>query len=249
MAPQPPYSPSASTPVRPPATGSARVNVGPTERLLSAGIGGLAASLGLLRGGVSGIALALTGGALVYRGVSGHCPINEAVGRDTSQVGSQARAVEVHASVTVNRPRSEVYAMWRKLENLPRFMEHIEEVTDRGAGRSHWRARVPQGIGAIEWDAELVEEREGSALAWRSLPGADIDNAGVVRFQDAPGERGTEVHAQISYRPPAGQIGSTVGRWLDPVLSQMIKEDIRRFKHVAEAGEIPTIEGQPSGRD
>jgi len=236
-------------PVAPPAEGTSHVNVHEVERIVSAAAGGLLAAYGLTRGSLGGAALAALGSVLVYRGASGHCPGYAALGVDTAGYDANAWAVEVHASVTVNAPRQEVYARWRELERLPTFMEHVESVVDLGAGRSRWRARAPKGLGRIEWDAEIVEDRKGEALAWRSLPGADVDNAGVVRFEDAPGDRGTEVHARIAYRPPAGALGGAVARWMDPVLSQTVKEDVRRFKRLIETGEVPTIEGQSSGRD
>lgn len=184
---------------------------------------------------------------MLYRGITGYCPVNEELGRDTTKPGRRTPPIEIETSLTVEQPREEVYAFWRKLENLPRFMQHLSEVRDLGGGRSHWVAPVPGGFGEIEWDAEIEAEDEGRRLAWRSVEGADIANAGEVRFEDAPGGRGTDIHAQISYRPPAGELGQAAARLFNPAFRQMVKEDVRRFKHVAEAGEIPTIDGQPSG--
>jgi uncharacterized membrane protein len=113
---------------------------------------------------------------------------------------------------------------------------------------SHWVARAPRGLTTLEWDAETTEDRENELIAWRSLPDADVDNQGVVRFQDAPDGRGTEVHVSIQYRPLAGAIGDALARLLNPISSQLIKEDLRRFKRLLETGEIPTTEGQPTGR-
>lgn len=241
-------TPFSSIPVHPWPEDSAKINVSLPERFISAGVGGLLAVVGIARGSLGGAALAATGGFLLYRGLSGHCPGFEALGIDTAEHDANAWAVEVHTSVTVNRPRSEVYGMWQDLENLPRFMHHIESVTDLGDGRSRWKARIPTGIGTVEWEARTIEDRDSETIAWRSLPDADVDNAGVVRFQDAPGDNGTEVRAEIAYRPPAGKIGGVLASWLSPALDQMVKEDVRRFKQIVEAGEVPTTEGQTSGR-
>src|SRR5690606_4832794 len=137
--------------------------------------------------------------------------------------------------------------LWWRLENLPRFMHHLRSVRELGGGRSHWVAKGPGPLPDVEWLAEITDEEENEVLAWRSLPGADVTNAGHVRFADAPGG-GTEVRVRISYRAPAGAAGAAVARRLDPVFGQMVKEDVRRFKHLLEAGEVPTTEGQPSGR-
>src|SRR5690606_37981543 len=148
--------------------------------------------------------------------------------------------LDLQTTVTVHAPREEVMAFWRRLENLPRFMQHLAEVREIGAGRSHWVAEVPGGLGTVAWDAEMREEAD--RISWHSVPGSLIENAGEVIFRDAPGGRGTEVRARISYRPPAGRIGRATSQLLTPVFNQMVKEDIRRFKHVMETGEVPTKE-------
>jgi uncharacterized membrane protein len=224
----------------PPVSTSSRINVGSTERIASLAGGALLTYLGLRKFSLSRLGLAATGGALLYRGLTGYCPVNAELGRDTSEMGRGTGPIEVETSLTVNQPRDEVYAFWRQLENLPRFMHHLAEVQERGEGRSHWVARVPKGAGRVEWDARIQSEEEGRRLTWRSVAGAAIDNAGEVRFQEAPGGRGTEIHARIIYRPPAGNVGQAVAQLFNPVFEQMVKEDIRRFKHVIEAGETPT---------
>lgn len=201
---------------------------------------------GMRRSDKVGVALALAGGSLIFRGVTGYCPINDATGRNTA--GKEDVAIEITSSLTINRPRAEVYAFWRQLENLPRFMSHLKDVQQLGPKRSHWVAKLPKGVGVVEWDADLVKEETDTLLAWRSLPGSDIDNAGEVAFVDAIGERGTVVQATISYRPPAGDVGGGVAKLLNPAFEQMVKQDLHAFKQLLETGEVPTIEGQPSGR-
>ena len=225
---------------------SSRPNVGDAERIASAIGGALLALYGLSRRSFGGFALAGLGGVLAYRGTTGHCPAYATLGVSTAD-GATTAPVQIVEAVTVTAPRAEAFAFWRRLENLPRFMYHLKSVRDLGEGRSHWVARGPGPLPELEWLAEVIEERDGEVLAWRSLPGADVVNAGHVRFTDAPGG-GTEVHVRISYHAPGGPAGAAVARRLDPVFGQMVKEDIRRFKHVLETGEVPTIEGQPSGR-
>ena len=212
------------------------------ERFASAVGGTLLTLYGLSRRSVGGFALAGLGGALAYRGATGHFPLLGAGGAEAPA------PVQVVEAMTVRVPRAEAYAFWRRLENLPRFMRHLRSVRDLGDGRSHWVAKGPGPLPDVEWLAELVEEREGEVLAWRSLPGADIVNAGHVRFTDAPGG-GTEVHVRIAYHAPGGSAGAAVARRLDPVFGRLVEEDVRRFAHVLEAREIPTIDGQASGRE
>jgi len=232
-------------PVDPIPSGSSLINVGPAERYLSVGAGALLLTIGLRRGGLGGLLTAALGGVLTYRGATGYCPINSAIGRDTSGEKTETDVVEISKSVTINKPREEVYRFWRQLENLPLFMQHLESVTQTDNLRSHWVAKVSTGnaltraLPAVEWDAEIVEEEENSRLVWRSVPGATVDNSGEVWFMDAPGQQGTQVHAIIKYRAPEGIVGEAVAKLLNPAFGLMIQEDIRRFKRLLEAGEVP----------
>lgn len=214
------------------------INLSDAERLLSMVVGGALGILGWRRSGTSGIAIAAAGAGFLFRGISGFSPLGALLGRDTSARARALRPLDLQTTVTVNASREEVAAFWRHVENLPLFMRHLAEVRQVGEGRSHWVASVPGGLGTIAWDAEM--RTEGDRISWRSVPGSVIENTGEVRFREAPGARGTEVHARISYRPPAGRVGRATSNLLTPVFNQMVKEDIRRFKNVMEAGEVPT---------
>jgi uncharacterized membrane protein len=223
------------------------LNVGNGERLISV-IGGLALSVwGVKRlKSTTGKLGAVTGVLLLKRGVTGYCEVNQLMKRNTAV--KKASAMEVKGTFTINKPRAEVYAYWRNLENLPRFMKHLHAVEVKDERRSLWKVRIPGGLGTISWEAVLEEDGQNEFLSWSSLPGSTIDNAGEVIFKDAPGGRGTEVMAKISYRLPAGDLGSIAAKLFNPFVEQMLREDIRRFKSVMEAGEVPTIEGQTSAR-
>jgi uncharacterized membrane protein len=231
------------------------VNVGEVERWASAVGGGGLALYGLTRGTFGGVALALVGGALLYRGVTGHCDLYEVIGFSTAagaganpNVSVRAgRGLKVEQSMTINRTPEELFRFWRNFENLPRFMRHVEEVRASDPQRSHWIVKGPAGT-SVEWDAEVYNEKENELIAWRSLADADVDHAGSVHFVPAPGGRGTEVRVVLKYDPPAGKVGAGIARLFGENPEQQIEEDLRRFKQVMEAGEAPTTEGQPSGR-
>jgi uncharacterized membrane protein len=158
-----------------------------------------------------------------------------------------SRTVWVKKSIQINRSPQEIYAFWRDFQNLPRFMSNLESVQSIGDGRSHWVAIAPAGK-RIEWDAEIVGEQENSLITWRSLEGADVENAGSVRFEAAPRGRGTFVKVQIQYRPRGGLLGATVAKLLGRAPEQQVHEDLHHLKQLLEAGEIITTEGQPAGR-
>ena len=154
--------------------------------------------------------------------------------------------VHVSRSVTVKRSRDVVFQFWRQLENLPRFMLHLQSVTVTGGGRSHWIASGPAGQ-RLEWDAEIVEERPNERLSWRSLEGSDVRHQGAVIFRDAPADRGTEVEVDLQYDAPAGKVGAAVAKLFGEEPSQQIRDDLRRFKQVMEIGEVVLSDGSLQG--
>ena len=224
--------------------GSSGVNVGRTERIASGVAGAALVALGLRRRGLRPFLVPL-GAGLVVRALTGRCPVNRALGRNTAlddepvspaaSVG-RGQGVKVERAITIDRPAHELYAFWRDFENLPRFMEHLESVTVIDATRSHWIARAPVGQ-RVEWDAEIHNEVPDELIAWRSLPGSEIANAGSVHFTPAGG--GTEVRVVLSYEPPAGRLGDAVARLFGEAPAQQVQDDLRRFKQVMEAGEVP----------
>jgi uncharacterized membrane protein len=154
--------------------------------------------------------------------------------------------IQVTKSVTVMKPRAEVYRFWRRLERLPSFMIHLASVSEVSAIRSHWIAKGPGGT-HVEWDAEIVDEQENELLSWRSCEGSDIPNAGKVRFTDAPADRGTEVRVELNYDAPGGTAGAAVAQIFGEEPSQQLTDDMRRFKQVMETGEVVLSEGSLMG--
>jgi uncharacterized membrane protein len=231
--------------------GNQRVNVGPTERLISMVGGGLLGLYGLSRRSSGGLLLAGTGAALAFRGATGHCHVYQSLGvssashRERTAVPS-GQGIKIEESVTILRSQEELFGFWRRLENLPRVMHHLCSVQELGGNRSHW---VAKGLtGNVEWDAEIITERPNELIGWKSLDDSEVDTAGSVHFRPAPGNRGTEVKVVLSYNPPAGQVGATIA-WLaghDP--ESQIREDLRAFKRLMETGTVPTTEGQSRGK-
>ncbi len=194
--------------------------------------GGVLAVFGISRRSWPGAALAAAGGYLIYRGVAAR---------------RQTNHVHVQQAFTINKPVEEVWRFWRDFRNLPKFMKHLENVEPSSDRYSYWTARAPMG-GRVCWHAEITDERENQYLVWRSLPGSDIENLGSVEFRRAPGNRGTEIHVSLDYRPPAGKLGKVVATFFGEEPEQQVREDLRHFKQLMEAGEIPTTAGQPHGR-
>jgi uncharacterized membrane protein len=153
--------------------------------------------------------------------------------------------------VTIAVAPETLYRLWRNFENLPRFMSHLERVRVIDDRRSHWTVKTAPGVpdaARLAWDAEIVNDRRGDVIAWRSLDGSDIGNEGEVRFVPAPGGRGTEVHVAMRYTMPGGKLGKAVARYFGEDPHQALDDDLRRFKQVAETGEVVRSEGAPGGK-
>lgn len=157
------------------------------------------------------------------------------------------KRIRVEKHVTIDRPAAELYGFWRKLENLPQVMSHLESVTELDEKRSHWTAKAPLNL-SVSWDAEITEDLENEIIAWRALEGSDIQNAGSVAFNELSHGRGTELRVVLAYEPPLGKVGATVARLMGEEPERQLQDDLRRFKQLQETGEIATIHGQPSGR-
>lgn len=220
-----------------------KINVATVERAASVIGGSLLVYASVRRIRWSGIGFALAGAALIRRGLTGHCTTYRALGVSTRKGGNNVsvpygQGIRINSSITVNKPRFEVYTFWRTLENLPAFMHHLEKVRETDQFVSHWEAKAPLGQ-TVAWDAEIISDVPGELIAWRSLPGAGVDNAGSVQFHDAAGDRGTEVHVELSYVPPGGVVGEWLAKALGESPKSQIQHDLRRFKMMIETGEIP----------
>jgi len=194
--------------------------------------GGALAIYGLSRKSLAGAALAALG---AYGAVAG------------ARRGTLNNvAIHVQKTFTIDRPAQELYNFWRDFENLPRFMKHLKSVSKKSDRTSHWVAYGPMGV-PIEWDAELVDERAGEYLVWRSLPGSIVSNRGSVEFRPATNRSGTEVTVALTYHNPVGKVGAAFAKMLGREPELQVREDLRRFKALMETGEIPTVIGQSEG--
>jgi uncharacterized membrane protein len=221
------------------------VNVGSTERKISVAVGlGLALGALLAPRGRTRRALAMTGTSMALRGAAGWCPvyaaagINGAVGarrsaqsRDSRSALSGSRGVHVRDRITIRRDVETVYRFWRRLENLPRLIDHLESVVQTDETYSHWVARGPFGL-RVEWDAQIINEIPNRLLAWRSLEGADLVSAGSVHFRETP--LGTELHVVMQYAPPAGKPGAALAWFFGETPAQQLREGLERLQHELE---------------
>jgi uncharacterized membrane protein len=221
-------------------------NIAEIERWLSLLGGGALTLYGLTRGRLGGLAIALFGGGLLYRGTTGYCPLYRALGVSTAkQVGALATipassGVKVTRGIIVLRPVEELYRFWRDFENLPRIMRHLESVQVSSPTRSRWVGRGPLGL-RFEWDAEIINEKENELISWRSLKGSEVDTSGSVHFLPGPGDQTTQLNVVLKYNPPAGKVGAAIASMLGESPERQIEQDLRTFKWVMEFGRLSKL--------
>jgi uncharacterized membrane protein len=215
-------------------------NVGYQERMVSSVAGALLAAYGLASSRSGSLLLAGLGGALLHRGMTGQCYGYKALGINTAKprpatVIPAKQGSHVERSLVIMREPAELYSFWRELENLPRVMKHLKSVEAHDRVRSHWVAEGPVGKN-VEWDAEIFNDVENELIAWRSIPGGDVDTAGSVRFEPLGTGRGTRVTVNLKYDPPAGKVGAWIASFLGHDPETMVAEDLGRLKLLVETG-------------
>lgn len=216
-------------------------NVGEFERYGSI-VGGIGLILGaLVRRGFSGLLMGGIGAALIQRGVTGHCSMYRSLGVSSAKSDQPGVpdnvGIKLERSVVIQRSREEVFGFWRNLSNLPQVMSHVDRVDVLDDHRSHWMVHTPRGR-RLEWDALIINEHPNEMIAWESLPGAAVQNAGTVRFDPDPHGQGTLVTVKLEYNPPGGLAGWMTGKLFGEEAGREIEEDLKELKQRMEAGEL-----------
>jgi uncharacterized membrane protein len=228
--------------------------LGDPARIVCLLSGGLLTLLGARRGGVVGAGLALAGGAVAFKGLA-DLPLTgeEGIlqgGLERLERALPTSSVKVARSVTIGRPRAEVWRFVRDLSGFPRWARHVESVVETGHGRSHWTVRAPGGA-RVEWDAMIEAESPNERVSWQTLPGSAIRHAGVITLKNAPGGRGTELVLRLHYDAPGGALGRTIARLVGEEPGAQARDDLRRLKQLLETGEMATNAMRPedAGRE
>lgn len=237
---------------------SASGNVGSADRWLSVVAGGLLAAYAAKRRSPFGMLVGIAGAGLLFRGITGTFQLRENAvvlpygRRSTDAVvdASDTRArlggsggLLVGEKVTIRRPIDEVYRFWRQLDNLPKFLGHLQSVTVKPDGTSHWVANGPAGM-SVEWDARIINEVENKIIGWQSLDGSQIATAGSVNFRRSGAN--TTVRVRFQYDPPAGKLGAAVAALFGEAPGRSVRDDLARLKSLLETGDVTAPRYSPS---
>jgi uncharacterized membrane protein len=212
------------------------VNVGDTERMMSAIAGGALALYGVRRGTLGGLLTAALGAALGYRALTGHCAMYEKLGIDAGGVRRSVGnlGVKIDREIVVNKTPDRLYGVWRNFENLPRILSHIERVEVLSPTRSRWTLAAPV---SVSWEAELINDKLNELIAWRTVGNQWVEHAGSVTFQPL-GDGSTRVHVSLQYDPPGGQIGHAVASLFAEDAGSKVEQDLENFKRAVEEGRL-----------
>jgi len=236
------YQPFAATPEIENLGSDLRMNVPDSERVASAVAGFTFIGSALRRKGASKWLFLLGGIAFLRRGWTGECPcyrhfaVDHRHG-DVSGVPGN-RGIKVESTVYVNRSPAVLYKFWQGLEHLPRVMRHVISVLRQSGARSHWKVKGPLGQ-PLEWEAEIINQEENRFIAWQTLPGATVRNAGSIWFE--PTDTGsTRVKVAFEYDPPGGALGGMISRLLGASPQKDLEEDLADFSEFA-GRELPVF--------
>lgn len=239
-----------------------RTNIGKRERIFSSALGATLLAFGLKRDRSKRAGLSMAGMELIRRGLSGRSYLYRFLDVSTKNLRSLSHGEEKKRSVifsgtrqffservvTINKSRETVFQFWMNLENRPKYMENILEVTPTGNNRAHWVACGPEDT-RLEWDTQTTDIVSNERVTWETIeaPG-NIQVKGRVQFTDAPGDRGTEVRINLDFFIPFGEDGNAFLEVLGNDPDQQAFRNLRLFKKFIETGEIIQVEGQTSGR-
>lgn len=240
--------------VQPAAQRAKAINIGTTERRISFIAGALLTLYGLIRLDMPGIVLALPGGSALYRAVTGHSFLYQALGVSTLEKKRSSltflpdhQGIRVRKSMTINRSAESLYHFWHKVENVPLFMKYIESVPSSGDHRSHLIAKAPITGATVEWDSEITVEQENRYIAWRALGKTPFAHDGSVRFEPTLHGHETVVTLTLDFYQRGGLIVEAITKIWGYVPEHLTQEALRNFKELTEAGEIARAESRPSG--
>ncbi|MBC7636196.1 MAG: SRPBCC family protein [Acetobacteraceae bacterium] len=224
-----------------------RHNLHPAERGISVAAGTLLGAIAARQNGGIRVALGLLGSVLMARGVTGVSPAKRLLGQrpDEAAVAKAAKwsnAALLSRSVTINAPRSAVFARFRDLARWQEWAQNVKRIDVGAGGTLHFVTMDPSG--AVEWDGEITEEREDFLLAIASVPGSRFPISTRYEFRDAPAGRGTEIHGVVAYEPPGGSLVRYAAKLTQREPGIQLRRDLKRFKSLVETGEIAVNDPQ-----
>lgn len=222
-------------------------NVAKPERFLSVLGGAALATYGTSQRSIGGALLAVAGSLLIFRGVSGRCQLYRMLGVDTAHYHNEYgvhgnKGIKIEREVRIQKPAGEIFDFWRHLSNLPKFMPHVVSVEEKDRRYSHWVVKGPAGT-RLSWDAEIINEHPGEMISWQSLPGAQVENAGTIRFHSIDGGQATDVRVALQYYPPIGATGAAVARALGEAPEKQLESDLAMLRDNLEATEVAKEQG------
>ncbi|WP_375760316.1 SRPBCC family protein [Corallococcus exercitus] len=213
-------------------------------------VAGTLMSLGLRRRSLGGTMMALASGALLYQGLHSRKRATGARTAGRAPASKEARrghGIEVERTLTVGRPAEVLYRLWREPSTLSLLMADFAVVRPTAGDGRHWEIQEPLGR-KVSFDSHVVEDRSPEFIRWESTEDSPVETQGWVRFTPAPANWGTEVTLHLAFVPPGGALVEALANRMRAIPTMRVMKALRRFKSLAETGEIPTLDHNPSAR-
>ena len=230
--------------IQPADHGAKTINIGTIERQMSVIGGAILTFYELTRLDLKAIVLALLGGSAIYRGITGHSFLYQALGVNTREKRrgtlmhlSARPGTRVRRTMTISRSAESLYQFWHEVENLPLLMKYVQSVRSTGDNRSHWVAKTPIMGAVVEWDSEVTVDQENRYIAWRTPGETPLAPAGSVRFEPALYSQETVVTLTLDFYQRGGPVVQAITKFLGYAPEQLVLEELRRFKVLMEAGD------------
>ncbi|MCE9556799.1 MAG: hypothetical protein K8T91_25915 [Planctomycetes bacterium] len=148
---------------------------------------------------------------------------------------SEINIVEsLEAAIHILRPTDEVFRFCQDAEKLSTVVRHLQLIAPMEEGRTRWMVEGLQGT-QIHWDAEMVCQQDSELLAFRSLPGSDIEISGAADFEAGPDGHGTVLTLKLKLALPHSSPSAAILELLGVGLEQMLDDDLQRIKEFLEA--------------
>ena len=213
--------------------GPLKTNWSPTTRVVATVAGGALAAYGAKRRGLVGTAAGSVGLGIVARALT-NFETARLLGLDEQE---QRKVIDIQKTINIEAPVDQVFDYWAHPENFPDFMTHVHEVRRIGDGLYRWSVGGPAGI-LVQWDVQITDLDFNKLLAWKSLPGAIVEQAGITRFTSNP-DGSTCIDVKMSYNPPAGVLGHAIAELFGADPKHEMDDDLMRMKSFIETGVHP----------
>ena len=152
---------------------------------------------------------------------------------------------QIEATVTIQRPVSEVFAFYRDFRNLPSFLGDVMEIEPTGPATSRWTIKGPFGI-RVHWTTEVTEERTNELIRYETATSSATKTHWEIYF--SPGAEPGETQVREVMKAPGGRFAMDALALIGKFPAQEVSANLHRFKQLMETGRVTDTTYAVSGK-